>query len=182
MTDTSAMAAVVVPRCRPASGFTLVELMVTLAVAAILLTLAIPSFTSVINGNRLTTTANELVGSLQLARTEAIRRNARVQVCRSSDGTSCAGAGRWERWITLVVDSKEVLRDVAAKAPLQVTSGSAQVTYHADGLARSGGSLQTNDMVVCIPTANPPENRRVVSLLAGSRVAVSRTNGGGACP
>lgn len=167
--------------CR-AAGFTLVELMVTLAVAAILMAIAIPNFTALINSNRLTATGNELVASLQLARSEALRRNTQVRVCRSEDGSSCAGAGQWNRWITLVVSSDEVLRDASTKAPLQVTSGTPQITYHADGMARSGGALQTNDLVVCIPTTRPVQNQRVVNLFAGSRVAVSRKNNGGVCP
>ena len=165
-----------------ASGFTLVELMVTLAVAAILMALAVPSFTSVINGNRLTSTANELVSSLQLARSEALRRNTQVRVCRSLNGTSCAGTGQWDRWITLIVSNNEVLRDETVKPPVRVTSGAAQITIHADGLARSGSGLLANDLVVCIPTTRPHENRRVVNMLAGSRIAVSRVNGAGMCP
>ena len=167
---------------RGAAGFTLVELMVTLAVAAILMAIAIPNFTALINGNRLTSTANELVSSLQLARSEALRRNTQVRVCRSDDGKSCAGAGQWSRWITLVVSTNEVLRDASTKAPLQVTSGASQITYSADGLARSGGALHTNDLVVCIPTTRPPDNQRVVNLFSGSRVAVLRKNNGGAGP
>lgn len=156
--------------------------MVTLAVAAILMAIAIPSFIALINGNRLTSTANELVASLQLARSEALRRNTQVRVCRSEDGASCAAAGQWNRWITLVVSNDEVLRDASTKAPLQVTSGTPQITYHADGLARNGGALQDNDLVVCIPTARPAENQRVVNLLSGSRIAISRKDNGGACP
>ena len=156
--------------------------MVTLAVAAILMAIAIPSFVALINGNRLTSTANELVSSLQLARSEALRRNTQVRVCRSENGTSCAAAGQWSRWITLVVSNNEVLRDASTKAPLQVTSDAAQITYHADGLARNGGALQNNDLVVCIPTTRPAENQRVVNLLSGSRVAVSRIDNSGTCP
>ena len=167
---------------RRTAGFSLIELMVTLAVAAVLLALAVPSFTSVINSSRLTSTANELVSAMQLARSEALRRNTQVRVCRSVNGTSCAGAGQWTRWITLVVSSDEVLRDSSTKPPLQVTSGTAQITFHADGLARNGGGLLANDLVVCIPTTRPEENQRVVNMLAGSRVAVSRLDGAGACP
>ena len=71
-------------------GFSLIELMVTLAVAAILMAIATPSFIALINGNRLTSTANELVSSLQLARSEALRRNTQVRVCRSESGNTCA--------------------------------------------------------------------------------------------
>jgi type IV fimbrial biogenesis protein FimT len=80
------------------TGFTLIELMVTLALAAIIVTMAIPSFQEVIRNNRLTTQANELVSALNLARSEAIKRGVRVTVCRSSNGTSCTG--NWEQgWI-----------------------------------------------------------------------------------
>jgi len=66
---------------RHARGFSLVELMVTIAVLAILLAIGIPSFASLIASNRLTSATNELVAALQTARTEAIRRNVRVTVC-----------------------------------------------------------------------------------------------------
>ena len=54
-------------------GFTLVELIVTLAVAAILMGTAVPSFTSLVNSNRLATQANDLLGAMMIARSEAIR-------------------------------------------------------------------------------------------------------------
>lgn len=73
------------------SGFTLVELMVTMAVVAILAAIAAPSFSSLIRNNRLATSVNDLVVDLMLARSEAAKRGVRVSVCASSSGTACAG-------------------------------------------------------------------------------------------
>lgn len=81
------------------SGFTLIELMVTLSIAVILLTVAIPSFNSMLRGNRAVTQANELVSGLYLARSEAAKRGIRVSVCPRTNpvsGTeSCSGNNDW---------------------------------------------------------------------------------------
>ena len=83
---------------RPASGrgFTLIELVVTLTVAAILLAIAVPSFYDATLGSKLASYANNFVASVSLARSEAIKRNAAVTLCASSDGASCASGG-WEQ-------------------------------------------------------------------------------------
>ena len=62
-------------------GFTIIELMVTLAVAAILLAIAIPSFNYLMVSNKLTTTANDIVTAVNTARITAIKRNTDVSVC-----------------------------------------------------------------------------------------------------
>jgi len=81
-------------------GFTLVELVVTLAVAAIVMAAAVPSFQNFIQNNRITAQANELVTALNLARSEAIKRGVPVRVCTSVNGTGCAAAGGWQQgWI-----------------------------------------------------------------------------------
>ncbi|MBD8871997.1 GspH/FimT family pseudopilin [Rhodanobacter sp. DHB23] len=69
---------------RRARGFTIVELMITVAVAAILLIIAVPSFNNIINTNRLNTAVNAMVGALNSARMEAIKRNGSVQFCSNS--------------------------------------------------------------------------------------------------
>jgi type IV fimbrial biogenesis protein FimT len=61
-------------------GFTLVELMVTLSIAAILLAVGVPPFSRLISNNRMATQTNEMVASLNLARAEAVRRSSGVSL------------------------------------------------------------------------------------------------------
>ena len=75
----------------PQTGFTLVELMVTITVLAVLLGVGVPSFQATIQGNRITTAANDLVAALQYARSEAVRRGVNVTVCSSNDQATCSG-------------------------------------------------------------------------------------------
>lgn len=80
------------------SGLTLIELVITLSIAAILLAIAAPSFSAIIQNNRMVTQVNVLVAGLNLARSEAIKRGDNVTVCRSNDGSSCSG--NWvDGWI-----------------------------------------------------------------------------------
>jgi type IV fimbrial biogenesis protein FimT len=81
-------------------GFTLLELMITVGIAAILMSMAIPSFNSTIRSTRLTTYANELVTSLNLARSEAVKRGLQVTVTRKG-----ATSSQWESGWDVFVDS-----------------------------------------------------------------------------
>lgn len=170
----------------------MVELMVTVAVLAVLLAVAFPNLTALVNGNRLTGNANELLAALQIARSEAVTRNTTVVLCRSNNGVSCATGAMWNGWITQVVSSGAVLRINNVKAPTQILAGPGisgntdRVVFRGDGFARdAAGMLLDADFSVCIPTDRPANNRRLVSIDGGSRVAVvnvSTYNGAGLCP
>lgn len=101
-------------------GFTLIELMVTIAIAAILMGIAIPSFVGIIASNRLTTSANELVTALNLARSEAVKRGQQVVVRKT--GT------HWENGWHVFVDidrstnAKENVLDTGTDIELRVYS------------------------------------------------------------
>lgn len=96
------------------SGFTLIELMVTVALAAIILTIGIPSFRTAILNNSRTTQVNEFVGVLNLARSEAIKRGIRVTICRRLNDTTCATdtTSIWENgWIVFVDQNQDGIID-----------------------------------------------------------------------
>lgn len=82
-------------------GFTLVEMVVTVAIVAILLGIAIPSYNETILNMKLTSYANNLVASILLGRSEAIKRNAVVTLCVSSSGTACTAGGWQQGWILM---------------------------------------------------------------------------------
>ncbi|BCX88542.1 type IV fimbrial biogenesis protein FimT [Methylomarinovum tepidoasis] len=147
-----------------ATGFTLIELMVTVAMAAIVLTVGVPSFQALVKNNRLTTAANELVGALNLARSEAIKRGVRVTVCKSADGASCATSGNWEQgWIVFTDEDNDAAYDSASETLLRVqeaiegqltmtgnTNVADYISYVASGRSQlTGGGFQAGTITIC---------------------------------
>lgn len=81
-------------------GTSFIEVLVVLSILAVLLAIATPDLTSIIRNARLNSQNSQLVYSLNLARSEAIKRMVPVVVCRGSAAAGCSGAGSWESgWI-----------------------------------------------------------------------------------
>ncbi len=99
-------------RGRASHGFTIVELMITVAIAAILLVIGIPNFTEFVANNRIVSTTNELASHLNIARVHAIARNTPVSICASADGTSCGVSTRWDTGWIVFVDNTGVVGEV----------------------------------------------------------------------
>jgi type IV fimbrial biogenesis protein FimT len=84
-------------------GFTLVEVITVIAIASILAAVGIPNLYNATRSTRISAQANEFVGTLNYARSEAVKRGQRVTVCKSANGTSCATTGNWDQgWIVFV--------------------------------------------------------------------------------
>jgi type IV fimbrial biogenesis protein FimT len=186
-------------RLRPQMrGLTLIELMMAVAIAAILMAMAVPSFHQAVGSSRLSTAAGELTAAVQLARAEAIRNNRRVTLCRSVDGSACDGSSSiWGGWIVFVDSDGDGVRGAAEPivksgtldAPLQTRSSASltalgeRITFHGDGTARAvdGQTLLTGTLSICLADSQPADNVRSVSLAAGTRTAARRSNAGGLC-
>lgn len=129
------------------SGFTLVELMVTVALIAIVGAIAIPSFNNLIRSNRLVSAANEMVAVLQTARMGAINKRARVEVCPSANGSTCSAA-IGNRWIALMTKNgvTTVMRDttlhaaVTSKASPSLASASNKFVFSPSGFSTVGAA------------------------------------------
>lgn len=165
-------------------GFTLVELMIMLVVAAILLTIGIPSYQDLVQNNRRVTAVNELVSGLHLARSEAFKRNRTVSVCPSADGVDCGGtwASGWLVFVNAdtdmppaVTDGDEIIRYVAAPSqglPLSADAASAS------GLSYSarGRPLRPVSFAYCDPRGG--NDSRSLTLGLGGHIQLEQ--GGGA--
>ena len=136
-------------------GFTLIELMITLVIAGILVALAGPAMRSFVQDQRLTGQANEFVGDLNYARSEAIKRASNAGVCASSDGASCGGT--WQNgWIVFVdtdnsrtwTTGDSVLRvHESITSDVAINSSASIAVFSASGLLDSGTG--TGDYTLC---------------------------------
>ncbi len=135
---------------RAAAGFTLIELMVTLAVAVILTIMAVPAFQDYLRNDRDWTDANTLVMSLDAARSEAIKEDASVSVCPSVDGTSCSTTTPWSQgWIVLssATGATPMLTEPALASGMTLTeaSGLTAVTFQSTGMVAAAAKFTLCD-------------------------------------
>jgi type IV fimbrial biogenesis protein FimT len=170
-------------------GFTLIELMITLVVASILLAMAVPSFTGMMVSSRLANQTNELISMISFTRSEAVKRNAGLRLCRagSAAATSCAGsAGQWVHWVVLnaggTVVRRGLVNDYSGTLRVSSTLTADTIAFGSDGLARSGGILinasddDAQSFRVC-STRGTNENIRTITLGAGSRITTVKETG-----
>ncbi len=156
-------------------GVTLLELMVTLSIMVILMTVAVPSFQDLIRSNRLSGITTEFMGRINYARSEAVKRGIPVTLCRSANGTACAASGAWSQGMIVFLDTNgDGSVDVGETVLRQ--SGGAPETYTIIGsvnaitYAGNGSTANTGTIAIC-RDSDEARAQNIIVTAAGTRIS-----------
>lgn len=162
---------------RQQSGLTFIELMIVLIIVGALIAVAAPSYSILVQRTKLKAFANSMVASVYLARSEAIKRNVPVRLCASSDGSSCAGSGGWERgWV--VMDPNDVVirhrQSLTAGMVMYEQASVNTMTFQPSGVASTSAVI-----TLCQQSPPPPvtEEREIRVSSTGRPRIITTTDG-----
>lgn len=161
---------------RHQAGWTLTETAVVVAILAVTLVIAVPSWVRTVEGVRLSTLVNGLMADLHLARAEAIRRGKRVVICAAASAEACSGFLGWHQGLIVFEDTNNNgLRDLS-EAVIRVTPPappgwsmkgnspvSRYVSYHPlGGTLTVSGAFQAGSITICRVTGQSTSGRQIV--------------------
>jgi type IV fimbrial biogenesis protein FimT len=173
------------PGFRHSAGFTLLELLSILAIVMILFGIGMPFLKATVTTNRLATSINALAGTLAYTRSEAIRRNQHVVVCKSHGAIECTREGDWRQgWLVYVdINRNRILDEEEPILGSDRLTEKIQVAYRAFGsrhylVYRPSGTTHTNGtFTFCDPAY--PETARALIITKTGRARLSNASAGG---
>ena len=170
---------VLLPDFRHAAGFTLLELLSTIAIVLIIFGIGIPALKATVTTSRIATTINAMAGTLAYSRSEAIRRNQHVVICKSKTGTICSREGDWRQGWLVFIDSNQnrTLDEAETVLGTHQLGEKIRVDYRAFGsrhylVYRPSGTTRTNGtFTFCDPAY--PESARALIITKSGRARIS---------
>jgi type IV fimbrial biogenesis protein FimT len=157
-------------------GFTFTELLATIALGGMLLSIGIPSMAALTASSRVFSASSDFMASLIFTRGEAMKRHSRVVMCKSADGQLCTPIGSWQQGWIVFVDSNgdgdraptepllQVRQPLAASLHFTATSPVAKyVSYASNGATLLvGGGFQAGTLTVCSQSNGTTSGRQVI--------------------
>ncbi len=139
-------------------GVSLIDLMIAMTIAVILMSVAVPSYNTMIKKGRLTANFNGFIGGVHLTRSEAIKRGATTTLCKSVNGTSCVTTGGWgDGWVAFVDTDADGVLDTgeerlkvhealdASSSLIGDTTIASILRYRSDGTSMESGTFTLCD-------------------------------------
>ncbi|MGE8448000.1 MAG: GspH/FimT family pseudopilin [Comamonas sp.] len=170
---------------RVQQGFNIIEVMVVVALIGIALAIAVPSMAALIRSNRTTSEISTLVSSIRMAKSEAIKRGSAVQICSTTDASTCSGTNVWNTGWLIYVDSngngsldsgEEIITTEQAfkyAHTLLASSNSEKIDINRDGFAVN---LPSTGKIIYTLTTSPADNnaKRCLSIDLSGNAVVGR--------
>lgn len=161
---------------RPQRGFTLVELLVVIVIMGALMAAAVPALGAITDSMKLSSQSSVYFSSLHQARSEAIKRNSRVTLCTSADGSACAESGGWHQGWIIFHDANNngaresgetVIHQVQALPARSRLVGNLNVAKYVSfsptgGTQLVSGAFQAGTLTLCHESASGGEARQII--------------------